>query len=222
MQSRKFVLAAALIAGTATAVPAALAALAAEPAGTWYLGAGAGQSRGKLEDSSINAALVGTGATAAATTKSEHSLEYKAFLGYQFNRYFAVEGGYFNLGKFSFDSTTTPAGTLHGDLKNNRGWNLDLLGMVPVVADRFSLLGRVGVQSSKTSDLFFGTGAAATLFTPSSPSKNQVNYKFGLGAEFDFTKNVGVRGEWERYRISDGFSGRADVDVFSASLLYKF
>ncbi len=218
MQARKLVLTVALIAGTAIMGPAALAA---EPAGTWYLGAGAGQSRGKIEDSSINAVLVGTGATATATAKSEHSLEYKAFLGYQFNRYFAVEGGYFNLGKFSFNSTTTPAGSLHGDVKNNHGWNLDLLGMIPVVADRFSLLGRVGVQSSKTSDLFFGTGAAAPLANPT-PSRNQVNYKFGLGAEFDFTKNVGVRGEWERYRISDGFSGRADVDVFSASLLYKF
>jgi OOP family OmpA-OmpF porin len=54
------------------------------------------------------------------------------------------------------------------------------------------------------------------------PSKNRTDYKLGLGAEFDFTKNVGVRGEWERYRVSDGFSGRTDVDVFSASLLYKF
>ena len=218
MQSRKFVLAVALIGAAMTTVPAAVAA---ESAGTWYLGAGAGQAQAKIEDLSVNAALFGTGAIATATAKSEHSFEYKAFIGYQFNNYFAVEGGYFNLGKFSLNSMTSPAGALHGDLKNNRGWNLDLVGILPMVADRFSLLGRVGVQSSKTSDLFVGAGAAAAPANPA-PSKNRVNYKLGLGAEFDFTKNVGVRGEWERYRISDGFSGNADVNVFSASLLYKF
>ena len=218
MQPRKFVSALAFIAAAAMPIPAAMAA---DPSGTWYLGTGAGQSRAKLDDSSINAALAGRGATAAATAKDEHSLEYKAFVGYRFNQYFAVEGGYFNLGKFSFNSTTAPAGTLHGDVKNNRGWNLDAVGMLPLVADRFSLLGRVGAQSSKTSDLFVGTGAAAAVLNPA-PSKNQTNYKLGLGMEFDFTKNVGLRGEWERYRVSDGLNGHTNVNVFSASLLYKF
>jgi OOP family OmpA-OmpF porin len=218
MQPQRFVLALALAAIAAAASPAAMAA---EQTGIWYLGIGAGQSRAKIEDSGINAVLSGTGATAAATVKNEHSFEYKAFVGYQFNRYFAVEGGYFNLGKFSFDSTTAPPGTLHGDLKNSYGLNVDALGMLPIVADRFSLFGRVGVQSSKTSDLFTGTGAGAVPVNPA-PSKNLTNYKAGVGMEFDFTRNVGLRGEWERYRISDGFSGRMNVDVFSASLLYKF
>ena len=206
-----------------TAALAAIAgsAMAAEPGGIWYLGAGAGQSRTKLEDSSVNAALLGTGATAVATAKDDHSLEYKAFVGYQFHRYFAVEGGYFNLGKTSFNATTTPAGTLHGESKNSSGFNLDLVALLPLMADRLSLLARVGVQSSKTSDLFAGTGAAAALRAPIF-SKNSTGYKAGLGVEFDFTRNIGVRGEWERYRVSDGFDGHANVDAYTLSLLYKF
>jgi OOP family OmpA-OmpF porin len=207
-----------VVAGTALAAPAATAA---EPAGIWYIGAGGSLSRLKLEDSSIATALSGTGATASATAKDERHFGYKAFLGYQFHRNFAVEGGYFNLGRAGFTSTTTPAGTLHGDVKNNGGFNVDLVGIAPLFEDRFALLARVGVQSSKTSDLFVGTGSAAMLRVPD-PSKNGTSYKAGLGAEFYFTRNVGVRGEWERYRVSDGMSGHANADAFTLNLLYKF
>jgi OOP family OmpA-OmpF porin len=195
--------------------------VAAEATGNWYLGAGLGQARAKFDDSSVSAMLNGTGTTVRATSYKETSVEGKLFLGYQFNKYIAAEGGYFRLGNFAFDTTTTPAGTVHGDVKSRMGWNLDAVGTLPVVADKFLLLGRFGLQSTKTSDLFAGTGAAAALANPA-PSKNLVSYKYGLGAEFDFTKNVGVRGEWERYRVSDGFSGKINVNALTASLLYRY
>jgi OOP family OmpA-OmpF porin len=110
---------------------------------------------------------------------------------------------------------------LHGSLKSRSGWNLDAVGTLPLFDDKFMLLARVGVQTSKTSDLFNGTGAAAPLTNPS-PSKNQVSYKYGAGAEYDFTKNIGVRAEWERYRVSDGISDKINVNLISASLLYRF
>ena len=89
------------------------------------------------------------------------------------------------------------------------------------IIHRFLLLGRLGIQSSKTSDLFVGTGAATALRNPT-PSKNLVSYKYGVGAEYDFTKNVGVRGEFERYRVSDGISGKVNVNALTASVLYRF
>ena len=155
------------------------------------------------------------------SSKNETNTGGKLFVGYQFNRYIAAEGGYFRLGRFSFDTTTTPTGTVHGDLKDTMGWNLDAVGGVPIVPERFMLLARVGVQSSKTSSLFAGTGAAANLVNPT-PSKNLVSYKYGVGAEFDFTKNVGARAEFERYRVSDGFSNKMNVNSITASLLYRF
>ena len=81
------------------------------------------------------------------------------------------------------------------------------------------LLARAGVQSSKTRDLFSATGL--TLAAPT-PSKNLIGYKYGVGAGFDFTKNVGVRADWERYRVGDGFSGKMNVDLYTLNLLYKF
>ncbi|MCE9641650.1 MAG: outer membrane beta-barrel protein [Betaproteobacteria bacterium] len=222
MQAKTQILALALAGATALGANGAMAADAPSTfAGNWYLGAGLGSARAKVEDSTVTSVLAGTGATATATSRSENSIEGKLFLGYQFNRFIAVEGGYFRLGDFKFDTTTAPAGTLHGEMKNRMGWNLDAVGSIPIVAEKFMLLGRVGVQSSKTTDLFAGTGAAGTLANPT-PSRNLVSYKYGLGAEFDFTKNIGVRAEWERYRVSDGFTGKMNVDAITASLLYRF
>jgi OOP family OmpA-OmpF porin len=198
---------------------AALPAMAADPVGSWYVGIGAGQSR--ADTPTTGAIVAGTPVTSVATSGDSTATGAKAFLGYQFNKYIAAEGGYFRLGDFTFDGTTTPAGTLHGSLKSRSGWNLDAVGSLPLFDDKFMLLARVGVQSSKTSDLFNGTGAATTLSNPS-PSKNQVSYKYGAGAEYDFTKNIGVRAEWERYRVSDGISDKINVNLVSGSLLYRF
>jgi hypothetical protein len=77
---------------------------------------------------------------------------------------------------------------------------------------------RAGIQSSKTRDLFAATGIGLRAPTP---SKNLTSYKTGLGAGFDFTRNGGMRVEWERYHVSDGFDGKLNVDVYSLNMLYK-
>lgn len=106
----------------------------------FYGGLSVGQSRAKIDDERITASLLAAGLTTTGMTVDERSAAYKLFGGYQFNRYLGVEGGYFNLGKFGFTSTTTPAGTLSGQIKL-RGLNLDLVGTLPLV-ENLSLIGR--------------------------------------------------------------------------------
>ena len=214
MKQKYFVSLLGLLAIAAVGMPSAMAADAG-----WYAGANVGQSRAKIDDASINAALLSLGFAAAATTKNETGTGFKLYGGYQFNKNLAVEGGYFDLGKVSFDTTTVPAGTLHGDIRNQGGVNLDLVGIIPI-QDNFSLFGRIGVQNSETKLSLSGTGAVVVLIP--NFSKRETNYKAGLGLQFDFTKNIGLRGEWERYRISDGFTGKADVDLFSLGLVVRF
>ncbi len=212
------------IAKTAAAAVMAIAAgagvQAAEPSqgANWYLGFGAGQSRAKINDSTLTSVLSGTGASVATITRDEKEASYKFFAGYQYNSYLAFEGGVFNLGSYTFAATTTPAATVNGALKNTVGSNLDVIGTLPL-GSGFSLLARAGVQSSKTRDLFSSGGL--TLAT-TSPSKNLVSYKAGVGAAYDFTKNIGVRADWERYRVSDGYSAKMNVDLYTLNLLYKF
>src|ERR1039458_4695860 len=86
----------------------------------WYGGGNIGQSRATNDDARDTSSLVGQGATATSITDDNRHSGYKLFGGYKFNRNFALEGGYFDLGRFSYTATTVPAGTLNGNIKNGR------------------------------------------------------------------------------------------------------
>jgi OmpA-OmpF porin, OOP family len=55
-----------------------------------------------------------------------------------------------------------------------------------------------------------------------SPRKWAANYKFGFGAEYDFTRFIGMRLEAERYRIDDAVGNKGDVDLYTAGLVFRF
>lgn len=184
----------------------------------WYLGANVGQSRAKIDDARITRNLLGSGFSNVAIESDERGTGYKVFGGYQLNRYVAIEGGYFDLGKFDFKADTVPTGTLNGDIKL-RGVNLDALGMLPVT-EKLSLLGRVGVNYAEARDAFSGTGRVSVQ-NPN-PSKSQANYKAGLGLQYAFTDALAMRAEVERYRINDAVGNRGDVDLISVGLVYRF
>ena len=186
----------------------------------FYVGGGAGVSRAKIDSAAINSSLLSIGAATASTKKDENSAAYKVFVGYAFNRYIAVEGGYFDLGTFKIDSTISPPGTLHGEIKP-RGVNVDAVLSYPF-ADGFSVFVRGGVQNTKTKATFSGSGSLVVT-TPES-SETKTSWKAGLGAGYEFSSGVGLRAEWERYRVPDGSKSnqKADVDVFGLSLYYKF
>ena len=184
----------------------------------WYIGANGGQSRAKIDDARITSGLISSGFKSVSIFDDDRDRGYKIFGGYQINRNFAVEGGYFDLGKFGFTANTTPLGTLRGDIKI-RGTNLDLVGMLPFT-EKFSAFGRVGVNSARAEDTFTGTGLVRTL-NPN-PRQRETNAKFGLGLQYAFTESLGIRAEVERYRINDAVGNKGDVDLFSVGLVFLF
>jgi OOP family OmpA-OmpF porin len=116
---------------------------------------------------------------------------FRLFGGYQFTPNIAAELGYNDFGKI---------GGI--DVKSN-AWDLSAVGMWPL-ASQISLLGRVGLYHGEVKD-------------GGSDTKNGVT--FGLGAQYDFTRNVGVRAEWQRF---NNISSNVDVDTFSIGALYRF
>jgi len=190
----------------------------AQDRGYYYGGLSLGQSRAKIDEDRITANLLAGGLTTRAMDRDERGIAYKVFGGYQFNKYFALEGGYFNLGEFGFTSTTAPAGSLDGRMKI-QGLNLDVLGTLPLT-ERLSAIGRVGAQYASTRDTFSGSGAVGV--SDPSPSKRAANYKVGLGLQYAFSPSFLVRGEGERYRIDDAVGNRGDVNVFTVSLVFPF
>ena len=183
----------------------------------WYIGAGVGQSRATIDEPRLRASLAANGETVTGFAKDQRDTGYKLFVGRQLNQYVAVEAGYFDLGKFDFQSTTSGNGVLNGEA-GFRGVNLDLLGQLPL-SQRLSLLGRVGMHYTKTSTDFSGNRLLGSSNLHASERK--LNAKLGLGLEYKFSEALALRGEVERYRVNDAVGNRGDADLYSVSLVYK-
>lgn len=201
---------------------AALAALFVSPVfaqdSYYYGGIGVGQARARIDDQRIAERLAGTGLTTGAVAHDERHSAYKVFGGYQFNRYFGAELGYFNLGRFGFKADTVPTGTLQGNFRV-QGANLDLVGTMPFT-DRFSGLARVGVQYARTRAAITSSGAATV--TDPRPSDREANAKIGLGLQYAISRSFFVRGEVERYRVSDAVGNHSQVAMYSVSMVFPF
>ena len=183
----------------------------------WYIGGGLGQSRATIDRDRLMRALSIGGSSDIVFNTDERKLAYKLFVGKQLNRNFAIEGGYFDLGKFGFDATMSPPASLSGRAAF-RGVNLDLLGQMPFT-ERLSAYARVGANYAKTSTSFSGD----RLFGVTNPnsSENKVNAKVGLGLEYKLSESLALRGEAERYRVTDAIHNRGGVDFYSINLVYK-
>ena len=125
------------------------------------------------------------------------STAVKLYGGYSFNPYLGVEAGYVDLGRFRSSA---------GRLKGN-GAFVDAVGTLPLGND-FSALARVGVFNGKLDSDGIG-------------SDRGTNIKVGAGLQYDISKAVGVRAQWERYRF-DALDTKANTDVYSLGVNYRF
>jgi OOP family OmpA-OmpF porin len=202
------------------AVAAALGAGSASA--QWYGGGSVGQSRinydaGNVAADLAAASVVGT----AAVSKTDIGL--KLYGGYQFNENFALEGGYFNMGRVaSLNGTITSPGvsrtfTAKGE---GQGVNLDAVGILPM-SNGFSLLGRVGAAYFQYKNTLTVSGAAISGYGNVTSSK--VLPLVGIGAQYDFTKTVSGRVEVQRYmKVGNNNTGSGDLDFYSAGVLFRF
>lgn len=185
---------------------------------SWYIGAGIGQSRASIDDQRLIRSLMENGASSVQFSMDERDTAYKLYLGKQLNENFALEGGYFNLGKSNFSALTNPgAGSLNGEV-GFQGVNLDLLGRVHFT-ERFSMLANIGMHYTEAKAHFSGNRLYA--ITNPNPTERKLNGKVGLGLEYQMTQALALRGQVERYRVNDGVQNRGDVDFYSIGLVYK-
>jgi len=189
---------------------------------SWYMGVGFGQSKAK--DAGSCSDLNGVFFSGFSCSIKDTSTGAKLFGGYEFNKYVAAEVGYVDLGKFTISASGTlivppVAGTANGTNKAS-GFSVDAVGTWPITPE-FGVLGRIGVfrWTLDASASVSGGGASGS----SSDKPSGTGADFGVGAKYDFTKNVGVRAEFQRFKsIGDDTTGKSDVDLLSASLIYRF
>jgi OOP family OmpA-OmpF porin len=190
--------------------------------GYWTWGIGAGQTRGAFDELGLtqrnSSAVPPNVITSYSIATDRRDAGGKVFLGRQLNRYIGVELGYFDLGKFGWQATSTPAGTVSGEIRS-QGAKLDLLGTLPITT-KVSALARVGATYARTRSEYAGSGALAV--TNRSPSERDTRMKLGLGLQYAFSEGFQMRTEAEEYRVSDALGGRGKVKMYSVSLVFPF
>ncbi len=128
-------------------------------------------------------------------------------LGYKFNPYVAVEGQYTGIGKV----TDNVSGSAKGDAAS-----LAVLGILPL-NENFNLYGKLGVAATKTT-------VSSSLSPMNDATRTSVTY--GLGAEYNVNKDIGMRLGWDHYNaaIDDvGNHGKnVNANVATVGVVYHF
>lgn len=197
-----------------------LTIMAAAPAtaqdGYPYLGLGVGRSLLHVDVAAVAQRHLGAGLTPATVARDDKDSAYKLFGGWRFNRNFALELGYFDLGSFGLTVTTVPQGAFASTL-SGRGANLDLVATLPL-STHWSLLGRGGIQSIRTRHTFSGSSGADAV--NANDSRREANAKLGLGLQYAFDGGFMLRAEVERLHVRDASGVSERVAVVSLSLLF--
>ena len=204
----------------ATALP-----INAQAEGNWYvLGAtGATNTSGRKAQSDAVVSVLGV--VPFTSQGDEDDQGHKLQLGYRFNPYLAVEGGYLDLGRFTYSANMPTVATRDGSLKMN-AWNLDVVGSYPL-GSQFSVFGKLGVAAHRAKFHCEGTGIAC-----SNPSRKAsgTSLHYGVGVEWAFSPNWFARAEYEVVKkVGDPFNAtgttgtsRADVKLGSIGIGYRF
>jgi len=186
----------------------------------WYGGLDLGRSNQRLGSGQIDSALGQQGLTTSSSL-DDHATAWGLFAGYQFNPYFAVEGGYVNLGKFDYSSTVSApaADTVSGHL-GVQGVDAAAVGLLPFgQRQEWAVYGKAGLFYAKSTLDASSTGAVAVSDT----DHWSTSPLLGAGVNYDLTRNVGLRAEYDRYfKVGDSTVGKGDIDALTARVVYHF
>jgi opacity protein-like surface antigen len=130
---------------------------------------------------------------------------WKIFAGGKFNPYWGLEAAYTDFGKVQASGGNTEAWAA----------GLSLVGNLPLADNRFDVFGKVGGLYGRT-DV---KADPSTLFDTG--HKNGWGWTYGVGADWNITRNLAIRVDWDRYKL-DFVGGRQDLDMASAGVQFRF
>jgi opacity protein-like surface antigen len=209
-------------AGTACLIAAASAlslasgtAAATEPG--FYAGVGVGEAMySDVEE--LNNLCTDYGITC---TVDDKDTAYKVFAGYQFNNFIALEAAWVDLGTLTAEASVGGPATIEADVA---GLALHIVPQIPI-GDIGSVFGKAGVLIWNGD----AKAAAPSFGLEDSASETGAGLTLGVGAAVNFTDNVTLRVEYERFSLDEEFTieqdnlkATNDVDLLSASVLMRF
>ncbi|WP_354622906.1 outer membrane beta-barrel protein [Psychromonas sp. MME2] len=138
-------------------------------------------------------------ACSGLTSCDDEDIGWKIFGGWGVNSYLAFEASRVDFGEID--------GYIDGSKVSAEidGWTVAAKGTLPL-SEQFALFGKFGMIMWDAD----GGDAASGIDDDGS------DLLYGLGAEYMFTDQFSIVGEWEWYDIDE------DVDLFSVGVLYRF
>jgi OOP family OmpA-OmpF porin len=175
----------------------------------FYLGAAVGHAKADVK--------VGlpSGVWFDSTSRDETDVGWKIYGGWQFYRGLAFEVGYTHLGRFSFDGSVQPPGTVSQTYRVD-GYTTELVATLPV-ASRFSILARIGGIFAQTSPQASASGPLVPV--TQDPVHRDWNWKTGLGVQYELGREWALRAEWDQYRRMG--PNNLSVDLYSLGMIYR-
>ncbi|OHZ04339.1 cell envelope biogenesis protein OmpA [Salinicola sp. MIT1003] len=168
-----------------------------------YLGVGTGFSSLKNDDSDVGD-FIESGSDDFDVDDDDNV--YKAFVGYEYSRYFATEAFYADLGKVELKGN----GVSNTDLES-KAYGLSLVGKLPIT-DWFELFAKAGMAKWET-DVDGHLGNASIDLD----DNDGIDPVYGAGAQLNFHPLL-LRAEYERYDFDSDY----EVDSFTASVGWQF
>lgn len=135
-------------------------------------------------------------------------------LGYQYSRYFAVEGELNDIGRLPTDLFGS-ADNLGSQFRSS-SFGVDTVATLPVW--RLSFYGRMGAYHGEPTLPF---AAYSTSLLGDGTARN--HWRYGLGVRYDFTSALGIRAQVERYSpLGSPLGTETDADLYSIGLTWRF
>ncbi|MFZ6657087.1 outer membrane beta-barrel protein [Undibacterium sp. TJN19] len=137
---------------------------------------------------------------------------FKVFGGYDIDKNFAVEAGYFASGTTSRSLNLVPG---NSDQKKT---GLSLAGLYKYeFSEAFTGFAKLGIAHLKTDSTYATSG-----LPPDSGSYSENQALYGVGLSYKFNNNLAVRTEFEKYNPKTFSNKGSAVSNFSVGVQYNF
>ena len=189
-----------MIRNTIAAAAFALALASTQASAQGVLGGSIGQ--GDI-DEEVASGLITSGSVDGKDTA------WKLFGGYMFSPNLGIEGAYVNLGEVSYSGEFFGSPVTGGKVEIT-GFTIAALGNLPI-NEQFSVFGKLGlfVWEAEASDITGGL--------PFSDKADGTDLMFGVGLGYQFSRNLGVRAEYEMFAADE-----ADAGLVSIGIVWRF
>jgi hypothetical protein len=163
-----------------------------------YIGGGAGNGHLNVSGTDL------TGLNDAQVDDKDTA--YTVRTGFRFHQMMAIELGYYDLGSYAFHGSGI--GAVDGTARA-KSFGISFVGILPM--QNVDLYGRIGFARSELK-----VNASTNLIgTPFNSKEKQNEATYGVGARWNFGRNLGVFAEWMK-------NDKIEVDAYMMGVDFKF